>query len=343
MSQTWFALGTFDAGAGEFPGQVVGDTVYDVRGYLPYASVREVLAGWASAYPALAAAAADLAAAGASSAGDRAAGLPVRALAARPPVSPPGQLFAAGANYREHIIQMAVAHGLGPSGASPEALAAQAAADIDERKAHGEPYVWTGVSSSISGAYDDVVLPSGWTDHDWELELGVVIGRRARHVSAGQALEYVAGYTICNDITTRSLVPRADIPMMGTDWLRAKNFPTFFPTGPWLVPAVFVPDPLALGIRLRLNGEKMQDSSTGDMVFGPAELIAYLSRFVELQPGDMIITGSPPGNGSHHGRYLRPGDVMECEIDGLGRQRTRCVAEDASAAVPGPGGGGRAP
>ena len=327
MSQTWFALGTFDVGAGEFPGQVLGGEVHDVRGYLPYASVREILADWERAHPALEAAAADLVTRGT-------AGTPSGDLAVRPPVSPPGQLFAAGANYREHIIQMAVAHGLGRPGAPAEELAARAAADIDERKAHGEPYVWTGVSSSVSGAYDDVVLPSGWTDHDWELELGVVIGRKARHVPAENALEYVAGYTICNDLTTRSLVPRADIPMMGTDWLRAKCFPTFFPTGPWLVPAAFVPDPLKLSIRLRLNGEIMQDSSTGDMVFGPAELIAYLSRFVELQPGDMIITGSPPGNGSHHGRYLRPGDVMECEIDGLGLQRTRCVAETrASTAV----------
>jgi 2-keto-4-pentenoate hydratase/2-oxohepta-3-ene-1,7-dioic acid hydratase in catechol pathway len=317
MSQTRFALGTFDAGMGEFPGQVVGDTVYSIREYLPYASVREILNNWEEAYQALAAVTGSLAS----------AGTPVDSLKVRPPVSPPGQLFAAGANYREHIIQMAVAHGLGPDGASPGELAAQAAADIDERKAHGEPYVWTGVASSVSGAYDDVVLPSGWADHDWELELGVVIGKTARHVSADSALDYVAGYTICNDITTRSLVPRRDMPMMGTDWLRAKNFPTFFPTGPWLVPAAFVPDPLALGIRLRLNGEKMQDSNTGDMVFGPAELIAYLSQFVELRPGDMIITGSPPGNGSHYGRYLRPGDVMECEIDGLGLQRTCCVAE----------------
>lgn len=327
MSLAWFALGTFDAGTGEFPGQVIGGTVHDIRGYLPYASVRDILADWERAYYALEVAAADLVAMAA-------VGTPEDEVAIRPPVCPPGQLFAAGANYREHIIQMAVAHGLGPSGVSPGELATQAAADIDERKAHGEPYVWTGVSSSISGAYDDVVLPSGWSDHDWELELGVVIGRRTRHVSPKNALEHVAGYTICNDITTRSLVPRGDIPMMGTDWLRAKNFPTFFPTGPWLVPAALVPDPRKLGIRLRLNGETMQDSSTGDMVFGPAELVAYLSRFVELQPGDMIITGSPPGNGSHHGRYLRPGDVMECEIDGLGMQRTRCVAEtQASTAV----------
>jgi 2,4-didehydro-3-deoxy-L-rhamnonate hydrolase len=114
---------------------------------------------------------------------------------------------------------------------------------------------------------------------------------------------------------------------MGTDWLRAKNSPTFFPTGPWLVPAMFVPDPMKLGIRLRLNGQTMQDSTTSDMVFGIAELISYISQWAEMQPGDMLITGSPAGNGSHYGRFLRDGDVMECEIDGLGVQRTRCVAE----------------
>lgn len=317
MSQEWFALGTFDAGAGDFPGQVVGETVYDIRGFLPYASVLDLLADWASAFPAL------VRAAEAPPTGGRAAD----ELIVRPPVQPPRQLFAAGANYRQHIIEMAMAHGLGLSGSTPEERAKQAAADIDERRANGEPYVWTGAPSAISGAFDDVVLPAGWHDHDWELELGVVIGKKARHVAAEYAMEYVAGYTMCNDLTTRSLVPRTDIPMMGTDWMRAKNFPTFFPTGPWLVPASFVADPLDLGIRLRLNGETMQESNTGDMVFGPAELIAYISRFVELRPGDMIITGSPPGNGSHFGRYLQPGDVMECEIDGLGLQRTRCVAE----------------
>ena len=119
-----------------------------------------------------------------------------------------------------------------------------------------------------------MVLPDGWDDHDWELELGLVIGTGGRHIPADTALTHVAGYTICNDLTTRSLVGRTDVRMMGTDWMRAKNFPTFFPTGPWLVPAAFVPDPLDLRIQLRLNGETMQDSNTGDMVFGPAELIA---------------------------------------------------------------------
>lgn len=317
MAQRRFTLGTFDDGTGPFPGLVVDETVYDARQVVPHPSVAALLADWEAALPALTTAAA-------APAGD---GVPVSSLRVLPPVTPPGQLFAAGANYRQHVIQMAVAHKLGAAGADPGQLAAAAAREVDERKKHGEPYVWSGVPSSISGAYDDVILPGGWDDHDWELELGVVIGRRARHVTVADALDYVAGYTICNDLTTRSLVPRKDIPMMGTDWMRAKNFPTFFPTGPVLVPAMFVPDPLNLGIRLRLNGETMQDSNTGDMIFGPAELISYISRFAELRPGDMVITGSPPGNGSHWGRYLRPGDVMECEIDGLGVQRTRCVAE----------------
>jgi 2,4-diketo-3-deoxy-L-fuconate hydrolase len=115
---------------------------------------------------------------------------------------------------------------------------------------------------------------------------------------------------------------------MGADWLSAKNQPTFFPTGPYLVPARFVPDPLDLDITLRLNGETMQKGSTGDMIFNPAALISYLSRRVTLYPGDMIITGSPAGNGSHYGRFLQPGDVLDGEISGIGAQRNVCRAEE---------------
>ncbi|GGG26911.1 hydrolase [Rhodococcoides trifolii] len=315
---TRFALGTFDAGDGPFPGIVIDENIHDITAFTDYASTDEVLQDWPRAFDRLAAEA------------DAPSTPPTAASAVRtlPPVARAGQIYGAGANYREHVIQMSVAHKLGTEGLSEAALAEEAARDIDERKANGEPYVWTGVPSAISGAYDDVVLPAAWDDHDWELELGVVIGTRAHHVSVDDALDHVAGYTICNDLTTRSLVPRKDIAMMGTDWMRAKNFPTFYPTGPWLVPAQFVDNPLDLGIRLSLNGKLMQDSNTGDMVFGPAELISYISRFVALEPGDMVITGSPPGNGSHWGRFLRPGDVMECEIDGLGTQRTECVRGD---------------
>jgi 2,4-diketo-3-deoxy-L-fuconate hydrolase len=315
MGQTRFVLGTFDAGAGPYPGLVVGDVVYDTRDVLPHATTAALLQDWDNVLPLLAA----------TAAAPQGEGRPASTVQVLPPVTPPGQIFAAGANYREHVVQMAVAHKLGRAGASAEELAAEARREIDERRARGEPYVWCGVPSAVSGAYDDVVLPPVGSDHDWELELGVVIGRRAGNVSVADALDHVAGYTICNDLTARSLVPRTDIPMMGTDWLRAKNFPTFFPTGPWLVPARFVPEPLDLGIRLSLNGRTMQKGNTGDMIFGPAQLISYISRHATLLPGDMVLTGSPPGNGSHWGRFLQPGDVMECEIDGLGVQLTRCV------------------
>ena len=318
MSHEQFALGTYDAGEGPFPAVVQADQAHDLRPLLAYESVAAILDDWDTALPRL------VELVERCGLGD---GLPIARLRTLPPVGRRSTIFAAGANYREHVMQLAVAHRMGKAGAGEEELAAAAAREIDERRANGSPYVWVGASSGISGAHDDVILPSGYDDHDWELELGVIIGRPVRRVSVDDALSYVAGYTICNDITTRSLVGRLDIPMMGTDWLRAKNSPTFFPTGPWLVPAMFVPDPMKLGIRLRLNGQTMQDSTTSDMVFGIAELIAYISQWAEMQPGDMLITGSPAGNGSHYGRFLRDGDVMECEIDGLGVQRTRCVAE----------------
>jgi 2,4-didehydro-3-deoxy-L-rhamnonate hydrolase len=316
MSQTPFSLGTFaDGQSGPFPGIVVNDRVYDTRTVLPAATTTSLLlADWDASLDALQSLAD-------APEGD---GRPVGELTVLAPVQPPGQIFGAGANYREHVIQITVAHRLGKADATEEELREQAAREMDERAAHGEPYVWVGVPSAISGPYDDVILPSLGENHDWELELGVIIGRETREVSRDEALDNVAGYTICNDLTTRSLVPRPEIPMMGTDWMRAKNQPTFYPTGPYLVPARFVPDPQDLDITLRLNGKVMQKGNTNDMIFGIAALISYISHRLVLQPGDMIITGSPQGNGSHYGRFLRAGDVMDSEITGLGAQRNLC-------------------
>lgn len=316
MSRTSFALGTFSDGPSKpFPGIVVAGRVYDTRAAVPAAaSTSQLLADWETTLEKL------------QSLADAPVGegRPVGELTVLAPVQPPGQILAAGANYREHVIEITVAHRLGKADAAEEELREQAAREMDERAAHGEPYVWVGVPSAISGAYDDVILPSLGENHDWELELGVIIGREAREVGREEALDHVAGYTICNDLTTRSLVPRPEIPMMGTDWMRAKNQPGFYPTGPHLVPARFVPDPQNLDITLRLNGELMQKGNTSDMIFGVAALISYISHRVVLRPGDMVITGSPQGNGSHYGRFLRAGDVMESEIIGLGTQRTVC-------------------
>jgi 2-keto-4-pentenoate hydratase/2-oxohepta-3-ene-1,7-dioic acid hydratase in catechol pathway len=147
-------------------------------------------------------------------------------------------------------------------------------------------------------------------------------------VSRETALDHVAGYTIVNDITTREWVWRRDLPELGTDWFRAKNAPTFLPTGPFLVPAEFIDDPMDLQVTLRLNGQLMQDESTKDMIFDVARLVAYCSQVAALLPGDLVLTGSPAGNGMHWGRLLRPGDVMEAEITGLGMQRNGCIAEE---------------
>ncbi len=154
-----------------------------------------------------------------------------------------------------------------------------------------------------------------------------MIGRPARRVSAEAALEHVAGYTIANDITSRELVNRPDVPQMGMDWLAAKCSPGFLPLGPYVTPAAFVRDPQSLQITFKLNGQVMQDESTADMIFGVARIIEFISSHVRLLPGDVVLTGSPSGNGTHYGRFIQDGDVLEGSIEGLGTQRNRCVAE----------------
>ncbi|KAB1652863.1 fumarylacetoacetate hydrolase family protein [Pseudoclavibacter chungangensis] len=324
---TAFAIGTFTSEAGAFPGFVVDGQVRDIREVLPeIRTTGDLFAEWESNLDALQAVVAD------PDERARLGGVPVEGVGVLPPVQPIGPILAAGANYREHILQMSVVHKLGRSDATDEELWAEAAAENDERRRSGDPYIWTGIPSAVSGAFDDVQLPDVGDDIDWEVELGVVIGRTAHRVAAEDAYDVVAGYTIVNDITSRTLVPRTDMALIGTDWFRAKNQPTFFPTGPYLVPARFVPDPTALRIQLRLNGEIKQDATTDDLLFDIPSLIAYASSIAILRPGDLLITGSPPGNGSHWKRFLRDGDVMEASITGLGAQRN--VVRGPSGTVP---------
>lgn len=255
----------------------------------------------------------------------RPAGVPVAELTTLAPVVP-GQIFGSGANYRTHVVDLLVAkERQSHPDADLDALRAQFDTAMRERAVSGTPFAFVGLPSAVCGPYDDVVLPRAGEQHDWELELGVVIGRAGRDVPREQALDYVAGYTIVNDLTTRDLVFRSDIPGINTDFFAGKNAPTFFPTGPYLVPTGFI-DPTDLRLVLRLNGEVMQDGHTSDMIFDVPRLVEYISSVVELRPGDLIATGSPAGNGAHYGRFLRPGDVLEGEISGLGVQRNRCVA-----------------
>jgi 2-keto-4-pentenoate hydratase/2-oxohepta-3-ene-1,7-dioic acid hydratase in catechol pathway len=315
-----YALGTFRADR-EFAGLVVGSRVHpiDEIAGLREPSVRGLLESWAAVRPELATMA------------DRdspEAALDLDSLSVLPPVQP-RQIFQSGANYRTHVMDLAVADRKPGDTRTDEEIRAEIGRLQDERSAAGEPYVFTGVVSAMCGAYDDIVLPVGTSKNDFELELAAVIGRPARRVPLSDALSHVAGYTIVNDITTREWVWRRDLPELGTDWFKAKNSPTFLPTGPFVVPAEFVGDPMDLQVTLRLNGDVMQNESTKDMIFDVAQLVAYCSQVATLLPGDLVLTGSPAGNGIHWGRLLQPGDVMESEITGLGGQYNTCVAEMA--------------
>ena len=313
-----FALGTLSTDGRAFPGLVLGQRVLDLSrpGVLPFdaPSTQAVLEHWETAYPLLATLAED-------------ADQEWRDLAGLDVLAPlrPAQIFQCGANYRTHVIDLAIAHRAADDPRPIEEHRAEIGAMMDRRAESGTPYLFLGLPSAVAGPYDDVVLPPYSDQHDWELELAAVIGKPAFRVDRDDALDHVAGYTIVNDLTTRDLVFRRDLPEIGTDWFRAKNAPGFLPTGPWVVPAALFGDPDDVRITLRLNGEPMQDETTEDMIFGVAALVAAASQITTLHPGDLVLTGSPAGNGAHWGRLLRAGDVMDGTITGLGAQRTRCV------------------
>lgn len=241
----------------------------------------------------------------------------------------PRQVLQAGANYREHVIELVAAGLTQNTDRTPDEAREFAARMMDDRKANGEAYFFIGLPQCVVGDDVPLVLPASSDVHDWELELAVVIGREAFQVSRDEAMDHVAGYTIVNDVTTRDLVFRKDMKEIGTDWFRSKNSPGFLPTGPFLVPAAYV-DAGDLAITLDLNGQRMQDGRTDDLLFDIPALISTASQTLPLLPGDLLLTGSPPGNGQHWRRFLRDGDVMTGSIEGLGTQTVRCIAAGAA-------------
>ena len=210
-----------------------------------------------------------------------------------PPWSGMGKFICVGLNYADHAAE---------SGMPVPA----------------EPVLFTKHTSTVVGCNDPVVLPQGSTKTDWEVELGVVIGRMARYVSEADALQHVAGYCVVNDVSEREY----QLERGGT-WDKGKGCDTFGPIGPWLVTADEVPDPQNLPMWLEVNGHRYQNGSTKTMVFGVAQLVSYISRFMTLYPGDLITTGTPPGVGMGHKPepvFLKPGDKMTLGISGLGQQ-----------------------
>ncbi len=209
------------------------------------------------------------------------------------PVSGTGKFIAIGLNFADH--------------------AAESGAPIPK-----EPIVFMKAVTCLQGPNDPVMLPKGSVKTDWEVELAVIIGTRARYVPQSKALDFVAGYAVCNDVSEREYQLER-----GPQWDKGKGCDTFGPVGPWLVTADEVPNPQRLGMWLDLNGQRMQTGNTKTMIFGVAKLVSYVSQFMTLMPGDIITTGTPPGVGlgMKPPKYLKKGDVMTLGIEGLGEQR----------------------
>ncbi|MEV4395578.1 fumarylacetoacetate hydrolase family protein [Nonomuraea sp. NPDC049607] len=215
------------------------------------------------------------------------------------PIARPHQILCVGLNYADHAAE---------SGAEPPA----------------EPIIFTKAPNTLVGPDDDVHIPRGSSATDWEVELGVVIGARAHHLqSDDEARAAIAGYVLVNDVSERDFQLRH-----GGQWLKGKSAPTFNPCGPWLVTPDELGEVNGLGMWLDVNGQRRQTGSTADMLFDPVFVVRYLSRFMALEPGDLINTGTPAGVGMGFDPpvYLRPGDRMELGIDGLGRQTQSVVA-----------------
>ncbi|MGI0140950.1 MAG: fumarylacetoacetate hydrolase family protein [Thermoplasmata archaeon] len=335
-----FRLGSFSsAGEPPFAGLVLGERIHAIAGLGKLErelglhlhgvdSVLGLLERWDDNLPALRTIARALSTgAQALSADTLLSGAPLTQLRTHAPLVP-RQIFQAGANYHKHVVDLIVdgAVARDPS-ADREQLRTTAEAMMRKRAETGKPFVFVGLASGITGPHDPIVVPYDVQQPDWELEFAAVIGRPAWRVRRAEALEYVAGYTIANDITARERVARPDVPQMGMDWVAGKGAPTFLPIGPYLTPSEFVGDPQRLRITLKLNGQIMQDESTADMIFTVARLIEFISERVQLLPGDLVLTGSPSGNGTHYNRFIRDGDVLEGQVTGLGVLRNPCLSE----------------
>ena len=305
MADKPFKLGTFARAVGKpFVGLVMADRVLEVG-----PSMAALLEDWERSFDSLAKLADGF---------ERHRTVPVDGFKVLPPVPSPSKILNAASNYRGHVVEM---QSWNPGGGK--------VAEAKSGKSEIEPYLFLKSPSSLTGAYDDIVIPGEEYFIDWEGELAAVIGKRAKHVTAERALDVVAGFMTFNDVSCRKRNVRADRPNLRTDWLAGKSYDTFGPCGPFLVPRAFVPDHRQLRITLTVNGQIKQDGLAGEMIFSAEEQIEYASEFMTLEPGDIFATGTVAGVGQGTNTFLKAGDVVEAEVHGLGGQRNKVTKRNA--------------
>ena len=297
-----FKLATYQSMQGPRAGIVVDETVFDAAelcGQTAYASMLGILEDWPKAYEVLGEALSKRAA--------HAKTMPLVQTRLRAPVLWPSAIYCAGANYSDHAAEMAKRANR-PEEPNPKTLGLK-------------PWHFIKASRTLADP-DATVTASHYTQKlDWEVELAAVIGKPAKNVSVDKALNYVAGYTASNDLSARDLSRRPHVPdtsAFKSDWIGQKSFDGACPLGPWIVPAQDISDPDNLAIKLWVNGVIKQDSNTSKMIYNIAEQIAHLSSGMTLHPGDVILTGTPAGVGSARNEYLKAGDVVKVEVEGIG-------------------------
>jgi len=300
---TGYKLATYKTVQGPRAGVVLHDSVFDLAGLTgkpSHATMLGVLNDWAEAEPRIETAVGTMGNGGTKS-------FPLAKVRLLAPVLYPPTIFCAGANYSDHMSEMARVLNLeiGP----------------DPRKAGLAPWHFIKASRTVVEADAHIPMPAGSKMLDWEAELAAFIGRAAKNVPVERALEYVAGYTVANDLSARDFTVRPNVPESSPfryDWISQKSFDGACPVGPWIVPAKEIPDPQRLGIKLWVNDVLKQDYHTSKMIFSLAEQIAQLSKLLTLHPGDLILTGTPAGVGLARKEFLKPGDVVRVWVEHVG-------------------------